>query len=297
MATIEELTLYLPNNNDLESWFSFIKHGLSFEEKVDKLILNFNNISFIEHDDLVLLACLIEHYYQKGSEISFIIGSCPISDYIEKIRFKEYWTEGFDRNKFTTARNSTTLCLWKISEEMISSYSNYAKSFFANFEQNKDLSGVGAIIEELFNNVFNHSKSHVNGYVMSQYYPKNRKLCFSVCDFGVGIPYTVNKYLKENDLNQKKDREAILLAMEHGFSIKSTPQNRGWGLTNVSNLVNSTKGHLLITSNKGLVEQYHSRKQGVDNFKTYFNGTLIKVEIFIDNLDDKEIGEVTTSFI
>lgn len=185
------LTLTVPSSQKAEDWFSFINESLELNQGVSQLIIDFNDVKFLDTDDFVVLACLIESFYIDGAAISFSGGTPGFNMHLFNIKFKEYWTEEFDRNKFTLSRNHTTLCLWKISRDMIYGYSKYAREYFSRFAQTKDLIPLASNIDEVFNNVFDHSKSPVTGYIITQYYPKNKKLSFSICDFGIGIPTSI----------------------------------------------------------------------------------------------------------
>lgn len=292
---MNEYILKVPSTQKADDWFEFIRESLDHNEKVDLLIVDFNNLKFMDTDDFVVLACLIESFYLKGCKVAFKGGTENFNNHLYNVKFKEYWKDGFDRSKFTISYNRSTLCLWKISQEMIYSYSTYARKYFEGFTNNKDLIPLASNIDEVFNNVFDHSKSEVSGYIITQYYPKNNKLSFSVCDFGVGIPNSINNAEIEN-INNIEDWKAILKSLERGFSIKSTPRNRGFGLNNILELTESSKGKLSIISNNGIVikkagEMYVS---GSNDYN--FSGTLIKVEVDLNSFEEKDESDEIFDF-
>ncbi|MFV0564924.1 MAG: hypothetical protein ACK5NB_03720 [Flavobacteriaceae bacterium] len=171
---------------------------------------------------------------------------------------------------------------------MIYSYSMYALQYFERFAKNKDLIPLASNMDEVFNNIFDHSRSSVTGYIITQYYPKNNKLSFSVCDFGIGIPTSI----KESNIAKHKtdfeDWKAILKSLEKGFSINSTPRNRGFGLNNILEFTENSNGKLLIISNNGIVEKKAGEMYLAGNNGFNFSGTLIKVEIDLNALDEKD---------
>lgn len=284
---MKKYILKVPSSQKAEDWFYFIRESLKHTEGVTQLIVDFNHVQFMDTDDFVVLACLIESFYIKGCDISFIGGTKGFNNHLFNIKFKEYWKKGFDRNKFTLSYNKSTLCLWKISEDMIYSYSMYAREYFERFAKNKDLIPLASNMDEVFNNIFDHSKSPVTGYIITQYYPKNNKLSFSVCDFGIGIPTSIKEAINvtEQDFH---DWKAILKSLEKGFSINSTPRNRGFGLNNILEFTESSRGRLLIISNDGIVEKKAGQmyRAGSEGFN--FSGTLIKVEVDLNTFDDKD---------
>lgn len=284
---MKDYTLKVPFSQKAEDWFNFIRKSLLHTDGVNQLIVDFNEVRFMDTDDFVVLACLIESFYIKGSDIKFVGGTEGFNNHLFNIKFKEYWKEGFDRNKFTLSYNQTTLCLWKISENMIYSYSMYARQYFERFAKNKDLIPLASNMDEVFNNIFDHSKSPVTGYIITQYYPKNNKLSFSVCDFGIGIP----KSIKESEIEQEPDFEdwkAILKSLEKGFSINSTPRNRGFGLNNILEFTESSKGRLFIISNDGIVEKKAGDMYRAGSSDFNFSGTLIKVEVDLNTFEEKD---------
>ncbi|GAA5225268.1 ATP-binding protein [Membranihabitans marinus] len=239
--------LKVPSSQKKKDWFQFINRSLQKTVGFDELLVDFNVVHFMDTDEFVMLACLIESYYINNSKILFVGGTPNFNDHLFNIKFKEYWKPGFNRDKFTFSKNHTTLCLWKISIDMIYSYSKYARLYFEKFTANKDLIPLASNMDEVFNNIFDHSQSPVTGYILTQYYPKTKKLSFSVCDYGIGIPTSV-KNTDQKDLAQMEDWEAILKSLEKGFSVKSNPRNRGFGLNNILEFTENSKGRLLRDS-------------------------------------------------
>jgi len=287
--------LMVPNSKSVNIWNQFIIESMSETEDINLLTVDFNNVSFLETDDFVVLACLIESFYDQGSQVVFEGGTSSLNNHLFNIKFKEYWKDGFNRENFTLSHNQTTLCLWKVSQQMIYTYSNYAKEYFERFTDNKDLIPLASNIDEVFNNIFDHSNSPVSGYIITQYYPKNNKISFSVCDFGVGIPYSINNDLIKKQEKPLDDWKAILKSLERGYSIKSTPRNRGFGLNNILELTESSNGRLQILSNTGVVEKRSGEMYRGGNVNFNFSGTLVKVEVdlntFVEKDDTEEIYE------
>ncbi|TYP99111.1 hypothetical protein C7447_102429 [Tenacibaculum adriaticum] len=292
---MKEYVLKVPSSQQSDDWFRFVSESMRNTDDIDSLIVDFNEVRFMETDDFVILACLIESFYIQNCKISFIGGTEGFNNHLFNIKFKEYWKVGFDRSKFTLSYNSTTLCLWKISENMIYSYSLYAKKYFERFTDNKDLVPLSSNMDEVFNNIFDHSKSPVTGYIITQYYPKNNKISFSVCDFGIGIPTSINN-AETQDIEKMEDWKAILKSLERGFSINSTPRNRGFGLNNILELTESSNGKLLIISNNGIVEKEAGKIYRAGNVGYDFSGTLIKVEVDLNTFVEKDDSDEIFDF-
>jgi hypothetical protein len=288
------LTLKVPNSQQAKDWLNFIVKNSQDTTGIDLLIVDFNIVKFLDTDDIVLLACLIEAYYLNGSKIKFVGGLTQFVKHLENIKFQDYWNDGFDRSEFTFSKNKTTICLWKISKEKLSSYTQYAKQYYEQYFEfkniNKDLLPISSNIDEVFNNIFDHSKSKIDGYIITQYFPQSNIISFSVCDFGIGIPKSFQES-SDKKLNQLDDPEALKKSLESGVSIKSTPRNRGFGLNNISDLVHNSNGELAIISNSGILFKEQNKEIIVKKIPLNFQGTLIKVQINLDYLTEKETDE------
>ena len=292
MGNKNSYTLYVPATNDQNIWFAFVNESLIEVDSYHKLIVDFNTVDFMETDDFVVLACLIESFMSKGTEkVIFINGTKGFRSHITNIRFEEYWLPHFNREKFTPSLNRTTLCLWKVNPQMIYPYAQYAKTYFENFTENKDLVALASNMEEVFNNIIDHSDSQGYGYIISQYYKKNQEVSFSICDFGVGIVNSLNNYRESIGESKLEDWRAIAEAIKRGVSSKSVPHNRGFGLDNLMALVESTNGEIIIRSNFGYLEKQAGKPYLFDNMHVEFPGTLIKVRVSLKSFDDRDESE------
>lgn len=284
--------IIVPANQEMDDWFEFINDSLKHSSEVNNLIVDFNYVNFLHTDDFVVLACLIESYYIKGAKVSFIGGTVKFNNHLNNIKFKLYWEAGFNRENFTISLNRTTLCLWKLNRDMMYGYSMFAKKYFNDtFMSNKDLLPLSSNLDEVFNNIFDHSNSEISGYVITQYFPKINKLSFAVCDFGIGIPKSINNYRIKNNQKEIEDFRALLKSIELGYSVQSTPRNRGFGLNNILELTESSNGELIIVSNNGILQKRANENYEIGTTKHSFSGTLIKVEMDLstfENIDDSD---------
>jgi anti-sigma regulatory factor (Ser/Thr protein kinase) len=289
--------LNIPRTSDTTAWYNFINTSLKHTKKNKNLIVDFNTLNFLDTDDFVVLACLIESFYRENCTIAFTGGSVKLNKHLDNIRFKEYWEPNFNRESFTASRNHSTLCLWKISKEMIYSYSQYANKYFRNtFMNDKDLVPLSSNLDEVFNNVFDHANSPVTGYIIMQYYPANNRLSFSVCDFGIGIPSLINEHRMKKKELPILDSDALALALNAGFSVNSTPRNRGMGLNNIKELVESSEGVLTIASNNGIIQVTPYEQISRDNKDHFLPGTLVKVELDMNTFDAVDIDDEVYDF-
>ncbi|MDI5894140.1 hypothetical protein [Flavobacterium algoritolerans] len=282
------LTIKTPNNGNPIAWFNFINNSKSkLNSDIDTLIVDFNDLTYLDTDDLVLLGCLMDLFNNEKIKIQFINGRGKLTKHLRGIKFKKYWSNGFNRDNFTETHNKNTLCLWHISPTMITSYSEYAKKYFERtFFKGKDLLPIATNMSEIFNNIFDHSKSPVNGYIITQYSPVKKLLSFSVCDFGVGIANSLNNYYDKKGIDRVSDSQAIKNSLETGVSSFSTLRNKGFGLSNVLDFTENFKGLLTIYSNNGYLLKEFNDDYYLKETNLNFSGTLIKVEISTLEFDE-----------
>lgn len=284
---MSSLKIKIPNNGNPKYWFKFINKYISnVDLNVESIIIDFNTVNFLDTDDIVILACLFDVFFEKGIKISFINGGPYLKKHLSGIKFMKYWTEGFDRDKFTVTHNKNTLCLWHISPLMITDYSQYAKKYYEEtFFNGKDLLPLTSNMSEIFNNIFDHSFSPVNGYIITQYSKGPKKISFSVCDFGIGIANSLNDYYEKKGMSRISDSHAIRKSLDTGVSAFTTSKNKGFGLSNVLDFTENFKGELSIYSNNGYLykqsdEDFYLLETGYN-----FSGTLIKVEVSSKEFD------------
>ena len=276
----------------LLQWFDILNSArdAALNENYTSLIVDFCNCKKILPEHLVSVACIVELFHLRKCEIFFVSKDPEVSKFIEDIRLLEYWNEGFNRNKFTKVRVKNTLCLWNINSEMIDSYVDNSQKYFEGIFNNEiDFTALYTTLSEAFNNIFDHANSPVQGYTFTQYFPKKKLLEIAVCDLGIGIPNKLNEWILSTGKRAKpySDGNAIRLATFRKISSKSKPHNKGFGLNNLYNAVQSLNGELNIIYNNG----YFRYKDGdvMYNFLNInFSGTFIIVKLNVDNFPSKE---------
>lgn len=290
--------LEVPSTRKSDKWTEFINNGrFSAQEKIPtNLIVDLCGVGFFKPAHIVSLACLIEEYSDQGVQIQF--RKCDQANstmaYLENIKFFHYWRKDFDRTKYHRTAN-TALCLWKLNHEMIHPYVINAQGYFQHhFFSRKDLQPLNTSLAELFNNIIDHSQSKISGYTFSQYYPQKKEIAIAVCDFGRGIPNTVNTFLEKQGEKKLSDTEALTKAFQLGFSTKSTPTNRGFGLDTIKTIIKTLESYLLVISNNACIEQQNDGKFVKYKAKNDFPGTLVYLRLNTRNLgtlDEDEIRE------
>ncbi|WKW46721.1 hypothetical protein P3875_01220 [Myroides sp. JBRI-B21084] len=278
----------LPTKDNILRWLNISNEILPYIETTKKLIVDFQNVTFLETRNLVLLACYLEYFYKKNVIIEFKNISPKIQYHLNNINFEDYFKLN-NRGNFFTPKNSTTIPLWNIKQAEGYSYSTFAQSFLQNHFNNKNLLFVQSNLYEIFNNIFDHAESQIGGFVITQYYPNINQISYSICDLGVGIPSTINNMRISKNESVLSDGEAIKLSTELKVTAKSKPHNAGLGLNSIIDICQNKLGNVQIFSNKGY---YYTGFNGVaQDLNTTFIGTLININIDTRKLeeDDEEI--------
>ncbi|RZK34989.1 MAG: hypothetical protein EOO61_12675 [Hymenobacter sp.] len=272
-------------------------HALNTTPPPSKLIVNVAACNFLAPGHLVVLACLIEAYQQQNIGVELLVADNEVYRYLQQIRFFEYWNPGFNRQRFTHNELATNLCLWQVDAEMIDHYAHQAKLYFSQqVLPGKNLDVLSLNWAELFNNICDHSRSGVQGYCFTQHYPNRQQLVTAVCDFGIGIPASINKMRQTLQQPRWTDAEALQEALRRGVTTRSTPRNRGFGLDSLATSVKALGGELVFLSNFAQLTQTTSGKITADALPYYVPGTLIVVTLNTASLPDVETEQEADEF-
>jgi len=274
----------------LVDWVNSSRYkNLNFRVTPGKLLtIDFKKMKNIKPYHITPLACVIHEYLQNGYKIRLINQSERVKHYMDSFNFNQFCEKDIDANNFPTPKYADTFPLWRIEQNASSIYPNKVQTYFEQNQFNgKDLFELGNSLGELMNNIFDHSNCKIPGFTFTQY-DKKKELITSVCDFGVGIPNKINKYLKENGLEALSPIECINKAIENKFSTKSTPRNKGLGLNTVLSSVAELKGKTLIVSGKALYVNLPNGEQKTEELQMSFPGCLIVIYLNTDNLRLKE---------
>ncbi|OQB31738.1 MAG: hypothetical protein BWY08_00276 [Bacteroidetes bacterium ADurb.Bin174] len=267
---------------DYSHLFSICREGLSDDKKIS---IDITGLNFINPHDVLIIVEIAIWLHKKHSDVEIIIKSrSNLLDYLTDIGLFEFVKTNHEQSKTIKAISSqTAMPIRRIDVNHIDEYIISTLNFIRNFCYNADLTMLSIGIQEAINNVHDHSESIIGAYVFCQYYPKINEIKVCVTDMGVGIPKRVREF------NPKlTDAECIEWAVAENNTTKTSPQNSGKGLTNISDFVFANGSRLNIYSNNGCYSIINEKEYTSNNPIQNFFGTLIEFTIKVDNLHQDE---------
>jgi hypothetical protein len=216
-----------------------------------EITFDFSNLGFIRPAGVVFLSNLVYWLAQQGTKVHF---KYP-TEYGGAFRFLDdslfFQQHCGTKARETAAPRSTTRPLIRIAH---SDYHQWLDGNLLPWLSNclsitqPSLHPLRVCLAELFNNIQDHTRFDI-GSVFVQHFPHERNVTCALSDMGVGIPGNVRQKLP--DLS---DSQAILKAVQAGFTTKSKPSNQGIGLDYLlSTVVRGNGGKVTIYSCEGIV--------------------------------------------
>lgn len=266
---------------------------ISFRNYVDSCVtgseitIDMRGITFIEPAGVIALSNIIQWARKnKNVHVNFIIDTSSKDS--RNIKAMEYLSDcsffaNFDQaDIFKVPRlRQTTLELKEVGTTKID---QWKQSDLMTWLQSRtgrinEFSSICVAIDEIFNNISDHSQEHI-GSIFGQHYPNRDRIIIAVSDFGIGIPASIKRKF-ELDL---PDNKLIEHALEEGISSQSVPQNRGAGLSNImKTLTRNNIGEVTIVSNCGKVVIIDNKVVESTSFEESYPGTFFELIIDVSN--------------
>jgi len=257
-------------------------------------------VNTVKPHHVTSLACVLEEYYAERIPISFTPNSSLVYRYLQNIGFMDMWltSRPIVHTGFTPIDDPTAFAVWKASPELMTDYIQSAYTHFKySYFQDKDISILTTYLTEIFNNVFDHAFAEGAGdriaFALLQYYPKTKRLFASVSDFGMGIPASVNRFLRNHQLPELSPVAALSKATELGFSSRSRPHNKGFGLDTLRTGLTTLRGQLTIQTSQAI---YHLSRTGDESFHALtgldFPGTTVTIKLSYGDLEQDFVDEI-----
>lgn len=265
----------------------------NLQPKDNEIDFDFRELTFIEPSGVTILSNLFEWLYKEKVRINIF---CPnefgsgknkaIKFLDDSMFFKKYCNLTLSEKPIVRA---TTMPLELISWErsfqwLDGNFTYWLSSRLCVTPQS--LTNIKMCFGEIFNNINDHAQQNI-GCVFAQHYPKNNEIKIAISDFGVGIPDNIRKISPS-----LQDHQALLKAIEEGFTSRTSPRNLGAGLhTLVTNVVNNIKGSVHIHSNYGILNCTYGQNGVLTEAllkNSFYPGTFIEVVLKTNNIENIE---------
>lgn len=178
-----------------------------------------------------------------------------------------------------------------IKQSDIYRHSQSIYTFLSGMDNSRDYSALLSVIDDLVINVYDHAfvkydeyyTDKVDAIVYSSYDINNSVFIFSVRDKGFGI---IRRIKEKYGFEDKTNEEVLGLAVTERFSTSCQPHNKGLGLFNTKQLVQSCGGEMFISNSKGVFQVNNEVVLKIeDSHRLDVNGgTIVEIAIPINNL-------------
>lgn len=228
----------------------------------------------------VTFSCIVDMCSKAGGKVLLNALDDELHQYIiNDVRIKKYWRE--EEETVFTEPEEKPFNLWRIDEKYYANYSMALNQYFERtFFEGKDLTGLNNCVAELFQNILDHAQAHGNAFFAIRYHEKKKEIEIAICDFGVGIPYTLREQYPDSC-------EALQQSLLPGVTARTRKHNRGFGLDNIVSTMTSKDTMRIISNDAFLFKSQDMEK--VIRLPYDFKGTLIDFTISTDSFEELEI--------
>lgn len=270
------------NSISILHFISAVKYAFKLGYK--ELTVDFSKVKKVFPNGILPIICSIDELRISGINIYIKL---PSNDETRRMFRSVNWAhflapEQFEKSESNYDRHLVTR-RFENAEEQKLVVDDFMDVVLRNLEVPKDiLSGLEWSINEITDNVLNHSESKYGGYIQASTQTKERKVIFAVADSGRGIL----KSMQEGYPDLRTDLDAIGEAIKAGVT-RNPKFGQGNGLAGTLRVTTLTGGSLDILSGYGRLtvtsEDTNRRKNTIK-----FNGTLVSGEINL--IDDFSIS-------
>ena len=234
----------------------------------------------LENYHIVTLACLLDYAKRRKITIYLNIIDTELEKYVfGDMRLKMYLSLK-DNIQYSTPEQQP-FNIWRIEEKYSTNYAIALTTFFKNnYFADKDMTGLNNCIVELFQNVIDHSCADGTAFFAISYDKDEQQISIAICDFGVGIPYTLRE-------QYNSECEALSKCLLRGISARTNGHNFGFGMDNVVSTMGE-KDILRIVSNRAFLLKTKEREVTY-SLHFDFQGTLIYFTVPTDSFETEEI--------
>jgi len=246
------------------------------QSEKEHLTLNLGRVKLAYPSGVLPLINTIEDLRTSGKSVYVKL---PNSDATRKLFRNVNWAhflspEQFDKSESVHDRHLVTRRFDDANQQK-SIVDDFMDVILRNMKVPKDIvSGLEWSINEITDNVLNHSDSKNGGIVQASTYPKNHLVAFSVADSGKGIL----KSMQEGFPSLRTDLDAMGEAIKAGVT-RNPKFGQGNGLAGTLRVTTQTGGSFDLTSGSGRLVVTSEETKRKKLFDGGYNGTVVNGQI------------------
>jgi anti-sigma regulatory factor (Ser/Thr protein kinase) len=253
---------------------------------LNQLTIDFRKVQKVFPNGMLPVICSIDELRDLGIKIYIKL---PDDDDIRKLFRSVNWAHflsptQFEKSDSTYDRHLVTR-RFETAEQQLKAVNDFMDVVLRSMTIPKDIiSGLEWSINEITDNVLNHSNSKHGGIIQASSHYKEKKIVFAVADSGRGIL----KSMQEGYPDLRTELDAIGEAIKAGVT-RNPKFGQGNGLAGSLKIATLTGGSFEIISGNGrfTITQEQTLRRALKGSK--FNGTLVSGEINI--VDDFSISK------
>jgi len=247
----------------------------------DTVILDFSSVTKSYPNGMVPLICNIDLHKRNGIKFEITL---PKNQSSSNLFITSNWAhllspEKYDQEEIQHDKHLTTLRFIDScgQQDVVNKFIDVV---MCNMKLERSvISGLEWSINEITDNVLNHSKSEDGGLIQLSTFPSDNSVHFAVADSGLGILTT----LKQSIPTLKSDIHAIGEAVKAGVT-RDNSIGQGNGLAGTLRISTMSGGSFSITSGNGHINFYSGEAKKYER-RPYeaFHGTLICADMKTDS--------------
>lgn len=226
---------------------------------------------------MVGLVANIQDYWKKGVDVTLDL---PKDDMLRRLFLNANWAhlidfQRYDESRYTGKTQVPTI-KYQSGAEQHKAVQKILEILFGNITglSRNDLRALEWSINEITDNVLNHSQSSVGGFIQVTNFPKSKRLEFAVADPGIGIPASLSPSHPE----LHGDAEALDCAVREGVT-RDRSVGQGNGLFGTWRITQIAAGSLNISSGYARLDSSSHIGLQIKSEQIPFSGTLVVAKI------------------
>lgn len=247
----------------------------AFRLGMDKIVFDFRKVVKVFPNGMLPIICAIDDVRDTGIKMEVLL---PVDGDTRKMFRSVNWAYYLEPNKYDKSESTYDRHLvtrrFETAEQQLTVVNDFMDVVLRSMKVPKDIvSGLEWSINEITDNVLNHSESKHGGLIQVSTQLKENKIVFAVADNGRGILTS----MREGFPKLRTDLDAIGEAIKAGVT-RNPKFGQGNGLAGSLRVTNLTKGSLEILSGRG---RFKSTDERIERriLSGEYNGTMVSGEI------------------